>query len=219
MNILIQCGDHYENQLRIKTLALILKENNCNPVILMYKKCYGGLFRELGINVVYLEDFINQYSNISGNLNKNDWLDINVKYQDILSIEGARRPDILWPGQLKKTYKDVYKTYHALMDIILNNKPEHIVIWNGQTGYVANCLRIISEKVYKVKTSFLERGLIKNSLFIDNKGVNGASSLSRDKINLDAYNLTDKDICDVVDYFGVNIDSGQDICLDFDKIK
>lgn len=202
MKVLIQCGDHFENQQRISTLAHLLKSGGHTPVVLMYNSHKGGLFKEIGVDVVYLDQYLKQYDGDSNAKNASSWLDVGVQYRDILDVEASRRPNIAWPKQIQSTLNNIYRHYYALMNILLGVQPDRIVIWNGQTGFVANCLRIISEKKYKVPTAFLERGLIKDSLFIDYRGVNGGSSLTFSKIT--PKELTQEDLGKVTQYFKVN---------------
>lgn len=180
-NILIQCGDHFENQKRVFLLARELKAVGCEPIILMYKKknSSGNIFSVNKIKVFYLSDFFHKKPPTQQNLDFNSpILGINLKVLDFIEYEVKRRPRISWPSQIRKTSMDVFRYVEAINDIINTIKPSHIVIWNGFTGYVANILRVLSINK-NIKHSFIERGLLKNSIFIDTQGVNGASFLAK----------------------------------------
>lgn len=170
MRILIQCGDHLENQNRIALLARILYKNGINPIILMYDPSKGSYLKQEGFSVVYLNDYLR-----IDKLLKENKTEIDAKL--LLEAEARRNPKLAWPSKYKNNLEKSER-YLIAIDLILRKyNPEHICIWNGFTGFVANALRLLSD-TKKIKTSFLERGIFKDSIFIDRIGVNGASSLS-----------------------------------------
>lgn len=174
MKILIQCGDHFENQSRISILVDSLLNRGQVPIILMYKKGGGNLFKVRGVQVVYLSDYMKK-SELDINFSSKIYDNLTV--MDFVKIEIARNPKMGWPSQVKKTSNSALSHLNAISKIVDDIKPDWVVIWNGFTGLVANTLRVFCD-YHKIPNSFLERGLLKNSLFIDNLGVNGASSLT-----------------------------------------
>lgn len=174
MKILIQCGDHFENQNRISILVNSLLNRGQTPIILMYKKGGGNLFKIKGVQVTYLSDYIKK-SELDVNFSSKIYDNLTV--MDFIKIEIARNPKLGWPSQIKKTSNSALSHLNAISKILDDIKPDRVVIWNGFTGLVANTLRVLC-KYQNIPSSFLERGLLKNSLFIDNLGVNGASSLT-----------------------------------------
>lgn len=174
MKILIQCGDHFENQNRISILVDSLLSRGQVPIILMYKRGGGNLFKIRGVKVIYLSDYMRE-SELDINFNSKIYDNLTV--MDFVKIEIARNPRMGWPSQIKKTSNSAFSHLNAISKILDDIRPDWVVIWNGFTGLVANALRILSQ-YHKIPSSFLERGLLKNSLFIDNLGVNGASSLT-----------------------------------------
>jgi len=177
MRFLIQCGDHYENQSRIKSLVIALIECGHEPFVLVYKIQKGRLFTNLGAKTVSLSKHIGERKSNATELRKlNDIAVGDITYSELLRVEGLRRPHILWPGQIKKTLLDARTQLDAITAIIEEVKPDQCVIWNGFTGFTANVLRTLCE-IRNIPSAFMERGLVKDSLFIDREGVNGASSL------------------------------------------
>lgn len=175
-NILIQCGDHFENQARIVTLAESLERQGFNPYILMYNNIHGNgnIFKTKSIKVIYLSNFLEKPKNEL--INFSSTIFGNLKVIDFINFEILRIPNLGWASKIKKTSNTVVAYVNALNNIISYIKPFYLVIWNGYTGYVANILRVLGQ--YKeIPMAFIERGLLKDSLFIDSKGVNGASSL------------------------------------------
>ncbi|HEE9762614.1 hypothetical protein ACF8LD_17620 [Pseudomonas sp. zbq_5] len=176
MKILIQCGDHFENQNRIMTLASTLRDLGCTPIVLLYSNKKGRYFENEGIKTIAFEDHIPS-TPVPSSTTIESLLENGITYNDVLQPEQRRRPRVGWPGQRARTINDIYRHYTSLNSIIALCQPEKIVIWNGFTGYVANILRLIAEN-RDIPRAYLERGLLKNSLFIDRLGVNGASSLN-----------------------------------------
>lgn len=190
MKILIQCGDHFENQHRVFLLAKELKRKGHEPIILMYKVGGGNIFKCNGISVRYMSDYLKK-QNISNqsNLNFSSKIFNDLKISDFINVEIKRRPMISWPSQINKTSLETSKYVKAINNLLEDVNPNHVVIWNGFTGYVANVLRVLTN--YKnISCSFIERGLLKDSIFIDSQGVNGNSTLS----NILDFNHEDNDL-------------------------
>ena len=180
MKILIQCGDHFENQNRVFILADELKKMGHHPVVMLYTNPLGNLFKTNGIEVVYYYERKKKLFKKIGN--KLDGLSFSTvvgsrQISEIIEVEGKRRPEITWPSRIERTSKDAALHYYATMELVLDLCPDIIAVWNGFTGLVANTLRIIAEDL-KIPSCFMERGLFKNSLFLDKKGCNGAASIS-----------------------------------------
>lgn len=178
MKVLIQCGDSIENQNRILTLANLLKCNKYQPYVLLYSESSGSLFIQNNIKTIYLNKYI---KNNNIDVSEHVQLSETINIRKVLEVEKVRRPEICWPGRIKKTYQTVYSTWKALDELIESYKFDFVCIWNGFTGYVANCLRLLALDK-RINCAYMERGILKNSLFIDRKGVNGASSLACLKI-------------------------------------
>jgi len=203
MNILIQCGDHLENQDRIMTLAMGLKEAGHSPTILLYSNAKGRYFENNGIQTISL-DGNEPKAILEKGVTIDSVLEDGIKYNDVMTAEARRRPIVGWPGQRAKTIRDIHRIHKTLANIIETTKPEKIIIWNGFTGWVANILRLICEK-RKIQCAFLERGLLKGSLFIDRMGVNGASSLNGLTPSIvDSFSLTDEETSFVKQLFKIN---------------
>ncbi|MFJ4456526.1 hypothetical protein ACIP1G_21895 [Pseudomonas sp. NPDC089392] len=202
MKILIQCGDHFENQNRIMTLASTLRDLGCKPIVLLYSNKKGRYFENEGIETIAFEDHIPN-SPVPVGTKIESLLEEGITYNDVMQPEQRRRPRIGWPGQRVRTINDIYRHYTALNSIIDSCQPEKIVVWNGFTGYVANILRLITAN-RKIPSAFLERGLLKNSLFIDRQGVNGASSLNDlNAEKLDQISLPEPEYNNTVQLFNV----------------
>ncbi|MCE1056025.1 hypothetical protein [Pseudomonas alloputida] len=202
MKILIQCGDHFENQNRIMTLASTLKDLGCTPIVLLYSNKKGRYFENAGIQTIACEDHVPS-TPVPNGTKIDSFLEEGITYNDVLEPEQRRRPIVGWPGQRARSINDIYRHYSTLNSVISTCKPDKIVVWNGFTGYVANILRLISEQ-RKIPSAFLERGLLKNSLFIDRQGVNGASSLnSVTAIVLDALTVSAQQQEKIIELFQV----------------
>ncbi|MFJ4397063.1 hypothetical protein [Pseudomonas sp. NPDC089396] len=202
MNILIQCGDHLENQNRIMTLASTLRDFGCKPVVLLYSNKKGRYFENAGIETIALEDHLPKIPVAAGTKIESS-LEDGITYDDVLQPEQRRRPRVGWPGQRARSINDIHKHHSALTSIIETCKPDHIVVWNGFTGYVANILRLIAQ-ARNIPSAFLERGLLKNSLFIDRDGVNGASSLNGLTPDLvDALSVSEQERNKVIELFNI----------------
>lgn len=181
MNILLQCGDHFENQQRLLVLAKELKNMGHTPKVVLYTEPLGNLFKTQDIEVIYYYTYRNKNrKKFKVNINTLDFSSTVGfrKISDIIKVEGQRRPEIMWPSKVERTSEDAALHYYTTLDIILDTEPDIIGIWNGYTGLVANTLRLISEDL-KIPSFFMERGIFKNSIFIDRLGCNGAASISK----------------------------------------
>ncbi|WP_225790928.1 hypothetical protein [Pseudomonas sp. Marseille-P8916] len=202
MKILIQCGDHLENQNRIMALASTLKNFGCDPIVLLYSNKKGRYFENAGIRTVAFEDHVIASPVASGTTIESS-LEDGITYNDVLQPEQRRRPKVGWPGQRTRSIRDIHRHYSAINSIIATYKPDKIVVWNGFTGYIANILRLIADN-RKIPSAFLERGLLKNSLFIDRLGVNGASSLNEISGDwLDNFPISDLETQKIIELFKI----------------
>jgi capsular polysaccharide export protein len=185
------------------TLALELKEAGHSPIILLYSEAKGRYFENNGIQTISLNARESKEP-VEEGVTIESLLEEGIKYNDVMSAESRRRPIVGWPGQRAKTIRDIHRIHKTLANIIETTKPEKIIIWNGFTGYVANILRLICEQ-RKIQSAFLERGLLKGSLFIDRLGVNGASSLNGLTPSIvDSYSLSDEETSFVKQLFNIN---------------
>lgn len=176
MKYLIQCGDHFENQNRVFLLAQEIYKAGHDPVILMYKPSKGNIFKISSIEVIALNDFF--VSQETKGLNFESKIYKELKVKDFVEVEGKRRPELTWPSRQAGTAQSVQRHVDAVQKILHKIQPDHVIIWNGFTGYVANALRKICA-LDGIPCAFLERGLFKDSIFIDHLGVNGAASISQ----------------------------------------
>ena len=178
-NILIQCGDHYENQRRLLSLALFLKARGYNPIMILYKKLVGNLFLENGIDTISISSiekskFVVKQKNQTFSLKR---IYKGISMQDIYTMDILKTPYLFNGKKLGFRIEKAISKIDAIDKIVKQTSPLYVFIWNGYTGIVANILR--SYCIHnKIKRAYLERGLLKDSVFIDEKGTNGSSSLS-----------------------------------------
>jgi capsular polysaccharide export protein len=180
-NILIQCGDHYENQKRILPLALFLKNSGYNPIIIHYQKNIGNMFLENGIDTINIKSIeqskMIRYKRIEKNYSL-DYIYKGIKMSNIYNMDFLKNPYLFLGKKLEHRIKQAILKIDTIDIIINKTSPIYIFIWNGYTGIVANILREYS-MVNNIKQAFLERGFFKNSVFIDSKGTNASSDLSK----------------------------------------
>ena len=185
------------------TLAMGLKEAGHSPMILLYSNAKGRYFENNGIQTISL-DANESKEIVDKDVTIDSVLEEGIKYNEVMIAEARRRPMVGWPGQRAKTIRDIHRIHKTLSNIIETTKPEKIIIWNGFTGYVANILRLVCEQ-RKIQCAFLERGLLKGSLFIDRMGVNGASSLNAlTPAIVDNFSLSDEDSSFTKQLFNIN---------------
>lgn len=220
MNILIQCGDHFENQNRVFLLAKELKDMGHHPTVLLYTRPLGNLFKTNGIDVVYYYERKKKLAKKLGNKTNNLNFSTLVgprRISEVMEIEGQRRPEMTWPSRIKRTSKDVALHYYTTSQLIFDLCPDVIAVWNGFTGLVANTLRIVAEDL-KIPSFFMERGLFKNSLFIDKKGCNGAASIASVNYNEEVKSFSEKQKNEVYNLFKDRV-VFESKNIDFDKYK
>ncbi|MDO6467092.1 hypothetical protein Q4498_03105 [Neptunomonas phycophila] len=174
-NVLIQCGDHFENQNRILPLCLHLKSYGIRPIVLLYSNNSSNIFEYENIETINL-DF---YRSLGKDKIKYTYTAYDESFvADVSYIEKAKNP---WKFSTKRKRDEVRKIYRdkiSLEKIIHDFNIDIVGIWNGYTGYVANILRFYcSEK--KIKCFFMERSFFKGGLFVDPLGANGYSELAR----------------------------------------
>jgi capsular polysaccharide export protein len=181
-NILIQCGDHFENQLRILPLAKWLKGHGYNPVIMVYREFNGTEFLKYGIDVISLNIKKRSKSSKQFKVRRNESkLSVNdIDYDAVMNSEFNKTPYLRLPKYRAKNEGKFVDTAIAIFEVIEEVRPDFIFVWNGYTGIVANFLRIYCEQ-FKIDCSYLERGFKKDSLYIDAQGVNGFGALSDTK--------------------------------------
>jgi capsular polysaccharide export protein len=192
------------------TLALELKEAGHSPIILLYSDAKGRYFENNGIQTISL-NALESKEPVEKGVTIDSFLEDGIKYNDVMSAESSRRPIVGWPGQRTKTIRDIHKIHKTLSNIIENYKLEKIIIWNGFTGYVANILRLICQQ-RKIECAFLERGLLKGSLFIDRMGVNGASSLNELTPSIvDSFSLSNEEESFVKNLFNLSTEIDKNV--------
>lgn len=185
--MLIQCGDHFENQERILLLAKELLYCGFHPIVLMYKE-KSNLFKINGISVINLNDYLDSIQDTYNNaISFETVVYSNLKIKDFIDVEIRRIPKLAWPSQIKKTSNNTVRYLNAIKTILKEIKPYFICIWNGYTGYVANIFRVLASEL-KIPHAFMERGILRDSLFIDSLGVNGASRLGLQTTEFDINN-------------------------------
>ena len=177
MKILIQCGDHFENIKRIYSLAINLKEAGHTPIVMVYKNESEYFFISRGIDTISLNIKKTHYLTKLKYKYKNDNDYLGIPIDRVLDCDVRKNPHILSSTRKFNTRLNAIRYIKRVSEIVDEVSPDVICIWNGLTGLVANSLRLISDK-RKLKCYFLERGLYKDSLFIDRSGVNGFSNLS-----------------------------------------
>ncbi len=175
--VLIQCGDHFENQTRVEALSSAILAMGHKPVVLLYAPGKGDIFRRTGATVVYLNNYLRKSRRYPAESLESAVV-MNVSVANLIEVEARRLPSLAWQGQLKKTLADGSRYLKAVQRLLDDVKPDRVAIWNGYTGYAANALRLLC-KARGIRAAYLERGLRRDSLFIDSQGVNGASTLLR----------------------------------------
>ncbi|WP_312152386.1 capsular polysaccharide export protein, LipB/KpsS family [Atlantibacter hermannii] len=184
MKALIQCGDHFENITRVESLAAQLINKGIRPIILVYNNYAENYFLCRGFDTISLS--LNDYSqnfkdkNVLEVISKNSYRAIPLR--EILECDIKKNSAILRQDKIIGTYKKLLRHIERLNAILETVKPDILFIWNGYTGLVANSLRVMA-KTRAIETFYLERGLFKNSIFIDAQGVNGFSSLADNKFS------------------------------------
>ena len=169
MNVLIQCGDHFENQTRILILVDSLIAAGFSPFVLMYDPVKGSFLKSFGVKIIYFNNYIGK---------KYKGESILGRAEELLKAEGRRNIRLLWPSQYKRNLIKSQQYLDATNIILDRYSIDFVFIWNGFTGFVANSLRILCLN-RNIKCAFMERGYFKDSLFVDSSGVNGASSLNQ----------------------------------------
>lgn len=174
--VLIQCGDLVENKSRILPLADSLRMLGHKPIILHYNPSAFSFFASRGIDCVDLKQY-------RARVGKKD---INPSNIAPAFFDDSFYPIFRVKHELQKLTRadldrDLYMFRRdgvALTRLISDEDIDWIIVWNGVTGHVANALRIIGHDQSRIG-GFLERGYLRNSVFFDHLGTNGASSISQ----------------------------------------
>lgn len=176
-DVLIQCGDHEENVERILPLALYCREAGYNPIALIYEKNDGLKFLEEGIDTYRLA------LKESDSWYRKSRRAIVVRTLDEASTyRGCAISDVFGVDSLngyrltKGRKNSLVRHIDRLVDILDDVDPGMLLIWNGYTGRVANVLRVLSASRH-IPAMYMERGLMRASVFLDPLGVNGFSAL------------------------------------------
>ena len=70
--------------------------------------------------------------------------------------------------------------HRGLQSYFKKSSPKNLVIWNG-LKHADMVLNVVLKDHPKIKTFFMENGFLPKTTFIDKKGINAGSSLSKDK--------------------------------------
>lgn len=175
MRVLIQCGDLLENQHRIFPLTQSLRAIGAEPIILHYKPSVGAYFKSRGVRILHLDTYrarIKSGEASKRNLCREFWNNeafpiYNIKHELLRVSSSARRHEL----------HILRRNGLALTRLLDDHQIDSLIVWNGVTGHVANAMRVLGEN-RKIIGGFLERGYLRNSVFFDRDGTNGASSLA-----------------------------------------
>lgn len=180
---LIQCGDHWENQRRVLSLAGSLAKGGWEPLVMTYGRHEGTLFLRHGIDVAPLatrggrsprDEARRAAFALSG---RSTYRGVDV--DDVARIERARQPQLFETRTARVRWRlALARRVDALHAVLDEASPERVFIWNGLTGVVANGLRQLAAR-HDLSSSFLERGLLPESVFVDPEGTGGLSQLHR----------------------------------------
>lgn len=170
--VLIQCGDHFENQERILPLALDLRSRGLEVIPMMYgRELSSRIFEVHGFSPLYLNEVKDSLGSVFQKLEP-------AVLEDIVRVERQRSPSRYWPGRIAAEYSKVTQVYRTLEYLLNSFVPVLVGVWNGHTGHVANCLRVLTAQK-NMNRFFMERSVFEGALFVDTLGVNGDSSISR----------------------------------------
>ena len=164
---ILQCGDLIENHERVLSACKYLQRIGVTPRPLVYSDD-GAFFDQHGIKVVRLADM---RRNIKTMHHMTD-----EEFDDIVELE-KRRSSSGQPPRSWSQYR-VLREYTACNRMIEALQPDYLIVWNGFTGMVANILRVLKSK-YGLPGGFMERGIVKGSVYFDPDGVNGDSMLGK----------------------------------------
>ncbi len=187
---LIHCGDHLENQHRILALAQALESRGWYPVAMTYGAHQGAFLLRHGVDVCSLDGA--STAPLSGRMLPFAFAAIRsrrgggyrgVDTADVRQIEQARAPQQFASRRARyRWYLRLVRRVDALTAVLDRTRPGHVYVWNGMTGVVANSLRMLCERRY-LRHSFLERGLVPDSVFVDPRGTNGYSELHQSTLD------------------------------------
>jgi len=173
--VLIQCGDVMENMYRILPLAETLRARGMVPVIMPYTPGAGSFFLARGFECVGLGPY--QQSVTSSDINRTTLPDeffddaFTPIYPFAFSSSGGAN------SELNKQRYMLRRAGVAVSRLVRDHSIDWIITWNGVTGAVANALRLFA-MARSMNAGFLERGYLSGSLFFDQVGTNGASSIA-----------------------------------------
>lgn len=180
---LIQCGDHWENQRRVLSLATSLASDGWDPVVMPYARHEGALFLRHGIDVAPLtgrggQSGAERARRMTFALGRRQTYR-SVDVADIARIERARLPHSFQTRAARLRWRlALAERVDALHAALNETRPARVYVWNGLTGVVAHALRQLSRR-RGIDTAFLERGLLPDSVFVDPAGTGGSSQLHR----------------------------------------
>ena len=182
--VLIQCGDHHENRVRVTALARSIRERGHHPVVMVYKNEHVAPFLARGIDALALEDFeLSAVDIAKRSLRARRIRSMNREYRgidldDISTITKKKSPTSFQGDRIRPTVETMMRNIDRCVGLLEHAKPNQLVIWNGHTGWVANILRNFGRK-QGMPRYFLERSVFPDAVYIDPAGTNGNSELSR----------------------------------------
>lgn len=181
--ILIQCGDLEENRIRIQPLARALQRQGHHPVAMVYRKEAVERFLSHGIDAIALECFREgrlqaMFMWIRGCfIQKLSTTYRGVNLDDVTLIRQLQSPRAASRIHRNRNLRTAMRYIWRCQKLLGYVRPDHLVIWNGHTGWVANVLRV-EAKNRAMPRHFLERSLLKDGVFVDPHGTNGSSMLA-----------------------------------------
>lgn len=182
--VLIQCGDHLENRVRVTALARAIRARGHHPLVMVYKHEHVAPFLARGIDALALEDFeVSDWNVAKRSLLARRIRSLNHSYRgvclnDVATIAKKKSPASFQDERRRTTIETILRNIDRCVELLKHARPDQLVIWNGHTGWVANILRHISRK-QGMPRYFLERSVFPDAVFIDPAGTNGDSELSR----------------------------------------
>lgn len=181
--VLIQCGDLEENRIRIHSLARALQSQGHHPIVMVYSKEMVGRLLSQGIDSVALDAF--RETRLQSMLiwirgwfiQKFSATYRGVNLDDVTLVRQMQSPRIAKRIQRMRHIRTAMRYISRCQRLLAQVRPDHLVIWNGYTGWVANVLRVEARN-RSLPRHFLERSLLKDGVFVDPYGTNGSSLLA-----------------------------------------
>lgn len=162
----VQSGDAYENRARVAPLAIALRDQGWDPVVLVDDVGAASLFLYENIACVSVAAL--------GDAPTDEDAPDDFDPDDLCALVLRRRaPRVLADAEWATIVSRTRKLWRMLDDLA----PQAVFAWNGHTGVWANALRTY-KTAHGLAGGFMERGPAAGLLFVDPRGVNGHSSLA-----------------------------------------